>query len=54
MTRNFRPIPRSDGCAARRIAAHTAALAAFYATFGDVQDTEFILRQLSELETKAA
>src|SRR5262249_58048548 len=43
---NFRTIMVSDGNAAFTQAEHDAALAAFYATFGDVMDTDMIVAAL--------
>ncbi len=44
---NFRVIMVSDGNAAFTQAEHDAALAAFYSVFGDVMDTEMIIRGLA-------
>ncbi len=54
MMLDFRSIMVSDACASVTLEEHNAALAAFYATFGDVLDTEFILRQLSGKQARAA
>ncbi len=43
---NFRVIMVSDGNAANTQAEHDASLAAFYNVFGDVMDTEMIIRGL--------
>ncbi|MGH7047790.1 MAG: isochorismatase family protein [Stellaceae bacterium] len=43
---NFRTIMVSDGNAANNQAEHDASLAAFYASFGDVMDTDMIIANL--------
>jgi len=43
---NFRTIMVSDGNAAMSQAQHDAALTAFYATFGDVMDTDMVIAAL--------
>jgi ureidoacrylate peracid hydrolase len=43
---NFRTMMVSDGNAALTQAEHDASLTAFYATFGDVMDTEMIIAAL--------
>jgi len=43
---NFRTVMVSDGNAALTQAEHDASLTAFYATFGDVMDTEMIIAAL--------
>jgi ureidoacrylate peracid hydrolase len=43
---NFRTIMVSDGNAANTRAEHDASLSAFYATFGDVMDTEMLIAAL--------
>ena len=47
MMLDFRTIMVSDACATTTPQEHDAALAAFYATFGDVMDTRFILDRLA-------
>ena len=52
---NFRTIMVSDGNAALSQAEHDAALTAFYATFGDVMDTDMIIAALDRaVSAKAA
>ncbi|HTV46731.1 MAG TPA: cysteine hydrolase [Stellaceae bacterium] len=52
---NFRTIMVSDGNAANSQAEHDASLAAFYATFGDVMDTDMIIAHLRRAkEARAA
>lgn len=51
---NFRTIMVSDGNAALSQAEHDAALTAFYATFGDVMDTEMVIAALDRAAVKAA
>lgn len=48
MMLDFRTVMVSDGCASTSQGEHDASLAAFYATFGDVMDTAFILAQLAQ------
>ena len=48
MMLDFRTIMVSDGCAGMSEEEHDAALAAFYATFGDVMDTAFVLARLAQ------
>ena len=43
---NFKTIMVSDGNAAMSQAEHEASLTAFYATFGDVMDTDMIIAAL--------
>jgi ureidoacrylate peracid hydrolase len=43
---NFRTVMVSDGNAALTQAEHDASLTAFYATFGDVMDTDMIIAAL--------
>jgi len=43
---NFRTIMVSDGNAALTQGEHEASLTAFYATFGDVMDTDMIIAAL--------
>ncbi len=54
MMLDFRTVMVSDGCAATSAEEHDAALAAFYATFGDVMDTDFILARLGTTQARAA
>ncbi len=54
MMLDFRAVMVSDACASVAAEEHNAALAAFYATFGDVLDTAFILRALSGRQARAA
>ena len=54
MMLDFRTVMVSDGCAATSAEEHDAALAAFYATFGDVMDTDFILARLGATQARAA
>jgi ureidoacrylate peracid hydrolase len=51
---NFRTIMVSDGNAALSRAEHDAALTAFYATFGDVMDTEMVIAALDRAAAVAA
>jgi ureidoacrylate peracid hydrolase len=46
MMLNFRTIMVSDGNAAANDAEHNASLIAFYLTFGDVMDTDFVIQRL--------
>ena len=46
MMLNFRTIMVSDGNAARTDEEHNATLSTFYAIFGDVMDTDFVIRRL--------
>jgi isochorismate hydrolase len=46
MMLNFRTVMVSDANAARSDAEHNAALATFYAIFGDVMDTSHIVERL--------
>ena len=46
MMLNFRTIMVSDGNAAANDDEHSASLIAFYLTFGDVMDTDFIIQRL--------
>ena len=43
MMLNFKTVMVSDGNSARSDAEHTATLAAFYAVFGDVMDTDMVI-----------
>jgi ureidoacrylate peracid hydrolase len=51
---NFRTIMVSDGNAANTEAEHNASLAAFYATFGDVMDTDMIIAHLRRARSARA
>ena len=51
MMLDFRTVMVSDGCAATSDEEHNAALAGFYATFGDVMDTTFIIERLAGAAT---
>src|SRR5205814_1116651 len=51
---NFRTIMVSDGNAALTQAEHDASLTAFYATFGDVMDTEMIITALDRAAVASA
>jgi ureidoacrylate peracid hydrolase len=46
MMLNFKTIMVSDGNAARTDAEHNATLASFYSVFGDVMDTDHLIRCL--------
>ena len=46
MMLNFKTIMVSDGNAARTDAEHNATLASFYSVFGDVMDTDFVIKCL--------
>jgi ureidoacrylate peracid hydrolase len=54
MMTNFRTIMVSDGNAALTPEEHTASLTAFYLTFGDVMDTDMLVRRLSGATRLAA
>ncbi len=54
MMLDFRTVMVSDGCATTSAEEHNASLAAFYATFGDVMDTDFIIARLARSEAIAA
>ena len=54
MMLDFRTIMVSDGCATLSPEEHNASLAAFYATFGDVMDTDFIIDRLTNKQAIAA
>jgi len=54
MMLNYKTIMVSDGNAAMTDAEHNAALTAFYATFGDVMDTEGLIDTLQSNATLAA
>ncbi|MGH7031972.1 MAG: isochorismatase family protein [Stellaceae bacterium] len=51
---NFRTIMVSDGNAANTRAEHDASLTAFYATFGDVMDTDMIIANLRRARSARA
>ena len=53
MMLDFRTVMVSDACATTSAEEHDAALAAFYATFGDVMDTAFALARLEEAKDGA-
>ena len=44
---NFRTVMISDGNAAMTMDEHNASLVAFYAMFGDVMDTDFVIQRLT-------
>jgi nicotinamidase-related amidase len=54
MMSNFRVVMVSDGNAAMTQAEHEASLTAFYLTFGDVMDTDMLVRLLSTAARLAA
>jgi ureidoacrylate peracid hydrolase len=54
MMSNFRVVMVSDGNAANTQAEHEASLTAFYLTFGDVMDTDMLLRLLPRHAKAAA
>ncbi|MGI4952315.1 MAG: isochorismatase family protein, partial [Janthinobacterium lividum] len=54
MMLDFRTVMVSDACATTSREEHDASLAAFYATFGDVMDTAFILDRLQQASADAA
>jgi ureidoacrylate peracid hydrolase len=54
MMLDFRTVMVSDACATMSQDEHNAALAAFYATFGDVMDTDFVLGRLAASADRAA
>lgn len=54
MMLDFRTIMLSDACATTTPEEHNAALAAFYATFGDVMDTDFATARLASPTAQAA
>lgn len=54
MMLDFRTVMVSDGCATTSAEEHDASLAAFYATFGDVLDTDFIVGRLARRPAIAA
>ncbi len=54
MMTNFKVIMVTDGNAAQTMEEHVASLTAFYLTFGDVMDTEFLIGCLRAREARAA
>ncbi len=54
MMMDFRTVMLSDCCGAISPEEHNAALAAFYATFGDVMDTDFVLARLGAGQARSA
>ena len=54
MMLDFRTVMLSDGCAAPSEAEHDGALAAFYATFGDVMDVAMVIERLGAVRSAAA
>ena len=54
MMTNFKVIMVSDGNAATNMREHEASLLAFYLTFGDVMDTDFLLARLTDTAREAA
>ena len=54
MMLDFRTVMVSDACATTSAEEHDAALAAFYATFGDVMDVRFIVRRLGTRAVRTA
>jgi ureidoacrylate peracid hydrolase len=54
MMLNFKTIMVSDGNSARSDAEHTATLAAFYAVFGDVMDTDMTIACLRKNAARLA
>ena len=50
MMTNFKTVMVSDANAAMTMEEHNASLVAFYAIFGDVMDTEFVIRRLTRNE----
>lgn len=54
MMLDFRTVMLSDACAGLSAEEHDAALAAFYATFGDVMDTAFVVSRLAQAQRAAA
>jgi ureidoacrylate peracid hydrolase len=54
MMSNFRVVMVSDGNAANTQAEHEAALTSFYLTFGDVMDTDMLVRLLARSDQVAA
>jgi len=54
MMTNFKVIMVTDGNAAQTMEEHRASLIAFYLTFGDVMDTEFLIGCLQRPDARAA
>ena len=54
MMSNFKTIMVSDANAAMTMEEHNASLAAFYAIFGDVMDTEFVIQRLTRNQPTGA
>ena len=54
MMTNFKVIMVSDGNAAANMTEHQASLIAFYLTFGDVMDTDYLIGRLQRRDLKAA
>ncbi len=54
MQYDYRTVMLSDACAATSPEEHNAALAAFYATFGDVMDSAMVARILATPQARAA
>ncbi|HEX3347394.1 MAG TPA: cysteine hydrolase [Acetobacteraceae bacterium] len=54
MMTNFKTIMVSDANAAANMEEHNASLRAFYLTFGDVMDTEYVIGRLTRVVAKAA
>jgi ureidoacrylate peracid hydrolase len=54
MMSNFRVVMVSDGNAAMTQAEHEASLTAFYLTFGDVMDTDMLVRRMADATRLAA
>jgi ureidoacrylate peracid hydrolase len=54
MMSNFRVVMISDGNAANTRAEHEASLTACYLTFGDVMDTDMVVRLLARPVATAA
>jgi ureidoacrylate peracid hydrolase len=45
--KNFKTVMVSDANAAMTMDEHNASLVAFYAIFGDVMDTDFVIQRLT-------
>jgi ureidoacrylate peracid hydrolase len=54
MMTNFKVVMVSDANAAMTMQEHQASLTAFYLTFGDVMDTDFVVERLTRPSAKAA
>jgi ureidoacrylate peracid hydrolase len=54
MMTNFKTIMITDANAAANMEEHQASLRAFYLTFGDVMDTDFVIARLQRASLKAA